>query len=118
MLGDCKDGDADVAWTVVDGAQKGARLTTAEVVAQSNAEIAVTGTAWAKLKRSQRGGPGGAAARPDAEALLLKTRVYARISPNEKENIVRMHIAKVVYGIEQLVALPYATPYKMYCSMS
>lgn len=104
------DERGEVAWSIVDGeaaltdsdraiiedagGSRTGSLTTAQAL-QLSSELAVTGKAFAVLENMRFEGPGVKDGPTTyAELLLLKIRIYARISPTAKEQIVRMHIAK------------------------
>jgi len=68
-----------------------AELTTADVLSMmrgpdaDDVELAVTGAAWNRLCTENNPGV--------VESLLLRTRIFARVSPEGKEKIVRQHIS-------------------------
>ena len=101
-------GDLDergqVSWSIVDGesfltdsdraiikSAGGATALTNAQALQLSSELSVSGKAFAVLCDTRFEGN---ANKTYAEMLLLKTRIFARISPSAKELIVRMHIAK------------------------
>jgi magnesium-transporting ATPase (P-type) len=104
-LGDV-DQRGEVVWSIVKGDEQlterdrvvlrtAARstLTNAQVL-QLSSELAVTGKAFDALCNTVLDSPAINGSTTYAELLLLRTRIFARVSPSCKELIVRMHIAK------------------------
>jgi cation-transporting ATPase 13A3/4/5 len=85
LLGDLNAESGEVEWHEVstEGTPAGP-FTTGDVLgAHVDAELAMTGAAFANLSVDG-----------DMPALLLRTRIFARMSPSGKVKVIEQHIAK------------------------